>query len=133
METCSGHRIQPTTPRVARRVGRTLSTSLAVALVVGQSACVPEMKDGATVNALAPGRPGTGNPTEFVIGHPESPTESPQTGGAAWLVPEGVTGRGGATDSPGDVQNRLVLPQVPGVGLDGGLGGAERTRDGSPR
>jgi predicted outer membrane protein len=93
-------------------------SAIAGSLLLACTACdgAPE---GATQSAVAPGRPGTGNPTVVVAPQPGSWTESPQTGGARALVPMGATGKPGGRRVPG--KDRVF--QLPGVGLDGGLGG----------
>ena len=98
--------------------------TLACVLLLACGAC-DGPPDGATDLAVAPGRPGTGNPTIVVAPQPVSSTESPQTGGARWLVPEGATGKPAGRRAPG----KDAVFDLPGVGLDGGLG-APATRPG---
>lgn len=91
-------------------------------LALGLQGCERGADSGHTANPVAPGRPGTGNPVETVQPRPGSITESPQVGGARGRVPEGITGSGGTTDVPGELQGRSYIPQQPGVGLHGGVG-----------
>lgn len=121
------------------RVRRTLHVlALALplaALALALQGCGRGADSGATANPNAPGRPGTGNPAVEITARPESITESPQIGGARGMVPEGITGSGGPTDYPGELQSRgaASAQQQPGVGLDGGLDdGAARRAQGLP-
>jgi hypothetical protein len=102
---------------------RTGASGLAAAvLLLGLAGCERGADSGATANPVAPGQPGTGNPVEQVAPRADSPNESPQIGGAREQVPAGITGSGGTTDVPGELQGRSQLGG-PGTGLQGGLGG----------
>jgi hypothetical protein len=106
-----------------RNLHETPRLLLVLPLVAGLHGCGRDTVDGATQSAVAPGRPGTGNPVEVVSPRPGSITESPGIGGSRGLIPPGVTGSGGPTYYPGQAQEASHPSQaLPGVGLDGGLG-----------
>lgn len=112
----------------ARATAGTLGTLL---LAVGLQGC--DIQEGATSSAVAPGRPGTGNGVEVVAPRPTSIPESPQVGGNRGAVPEGVTGSGGTTDYPGELQGQESASPVPGGGLAGGLQDRTTTAQGDDR
>lgn len=104
----------------AHRMYQALAAALLALTLQG---CERGADSGATANPVAPGRPGTGNPTVVLEPQPGSINESPQVGGSTRNVPEGITGSGGPTRVPGGTQAREHPSLQPGSGLDGGLGG----------
>lgn len=100
---------------------------LAAAVLQG---CDRGADSGATANPVAPGRPGTGNPTAEVQPRPGSINESPQVGGSTAQIPEGITGSGGPTKVPQGMQGRSHVPRQVGSGLDGGLDDSSPRPDG---
>ena len=94
---------------------------LAAASSLGLAACQRGADSGATANPVAPGRPGTGNPTE--VARPAAPDNSsgrgpsgvagsmPHPGSSGGDAPAGTTGKGTSAMGAG-----------PGTGLAGGTG-----------